>query len=305
MRRRLCFEEARPVPGFQEGLASLALAAGDDEPVAVLIRRAVVSGFGGAGVVLAGLPGPKAELEPARFIEPLFLVRQKAVWKRICHTRLRHDPDSECGVFGERAFAGGNQALVGSIEFAGKMIAQRAMQWDGRAARRVGRVVAKAHLLLAAFDRGDDGVEGFHTDDAGETGQRRDAIHQGSEDASEDGSGGREEQACGDERGEKERDGYFPTIRRRGRGGRRNRRRRYRGDRRRIGDGMKVEGAGAFVVAMNGARWRCDDYDGLVGTEASGGKETQDESCGCNERKSLSIHKCALRAAEAREEAQR
>jgi hypothetical protein len=67
-------ENARPVAGFFEGFAGLAFAAGEDEPVCFWCEEAVEGGFGGAGVVLAGLARPEADFEAAFVAEPAHLV---------------------------------------------------------------------------------------------------------------------------------------------------------------------------------------------------------------------------------------
>ena len=67
---------AHPVFRLGEGFDGLALAASEDDPVPLLSDYAVEHGFGGAGVILAGLARPKADLEWTRIREPLLLVRK-------------------------------------------------------------------------------------------------------------------------------------------------------------------------------------------------------------------------------------
>ena len=70
-----------PVAGFFQGLAGLAFAAGEDEPMGFRVLYAVEHGLGGAGVVLAGLACPEAEFEAAFIGQPETLVFQKVAFE--------------------------------------------------------------------------------------------------------------------------------------------------------------------------------------------------------------------------------
>jgi hypothetical protein len=72
-------EEVGPVAGFFEGFAGLAFAAGEDEPVGFGCEETVENGFGGAGVVLAGLTSPEADFEAGGVVEPFELVREEGL----------------------------------------------------------------------------------------------------------------------------------------------------------------------------------------------------------------------------------
>ena len=74
--KRLC-----PVAGFFEGFAGLAFAAGEDEPVGFGILNAVKDGFGGAGVVLAGLASPETDFETGVVFDPAHLILEEVVLK--------------------------------------------------------------------------------------------------------------------------------------------------------------------------------------------------------------------------------
>ncbi len=59
-----------------EGFDGLAFAASDDEPMVVGCAEGIENGFGGAGVVLAGLTSPEADFELGWVGEPIPLVRK-------------------------------------------------------------------------------------------------------------------------------------------------------------------------------------------------------------------------------------
>jgi hypothetical protein len=56
-------EDVRPIFGFGEGLDGLGLAGGNDNPSSARVKEAVDDGFGGGGVVFAGLTRPEADFE--------------------------------------------------------------------------------------------------------------------------------------------------------------------------------------------------------------------------------------------------